>query len=142
MPHLELWIEDKARQRLVREMDPIQSEWPAYQASLFGSAANGFIDAVGSGSGSMLISVPSSRWFKPRTLWLWNGHSQNNILLMYLGGSGGSCSATIGQIHISPLATEFIALDAITVDEDIFVSVLRASLGVRIAGILLDSGPQ
>jgi len=142
MPKIETWVEDSARHRIVREMDVVQSEWPAYQASLLGSAAHGYIGGIVSGSGSILLSVPSSRWFKPRTVWLWNGNVAQNGLFMYVGGSGGSCSASLGVIYVGPYETGFVAVDTITVDGDIWVSCLKPSLGVRIGGVLLNSGPQ
>lgn len=140
---LEVFVEDKARQRIVRDIAIIESEWPAFQASLLGSAAKGFIGNITSGSCSCLMSVPSSRWFKPRTIWLTNNNTANNKLFMYVGGSNaGDVSATLGEIWIGPRETGFIALDGITVDSDIHVSCLVPSLGVRIAGILLKSAAQ
>lgn len=139
---VEKWVEDTARQRLVREESPIQSEYPALQASLAGSAGYGYRYINDAGSASPLISVPSSRWFKPRTLWLHNLTNLQNRVQFYILGSGASCSASMPGIWIGPNTTEFIALEAITIDGDLYVSNLVSNIQMKIGGILLNSGPQ
>ena len=139
---VEKWVEDTARQRLVREESLIQSEYPALQASIAGSAGYGYRYINDAGSASLLISVPSSRWFKPRTLWLHNLTNLNNRVQFYVLGSGGSCSASLPGVWIGPNTTEFIALDAITIDGDLYASNLVSNIQMKIGGILLTSGPQ
>ena len=138
---LENWVEDTARNRLVREESPIQSEWPAHSGS---AIASGFL-APAAASGSLLMSVPSSRWFKPKSLWLTNNNTVINQVNLYVAGSAASCSATIGGIWMQPRETAFIDLGigGVTVGGgDIYASTLAASMEIRIAGILLASGPE
>lgn len=134
---IENWVEDKARGRIVREMDAIESEWPAHTGS---AIASGFRTPT-SESCSILLSIPSGMWFKPRTLWVDNENTVMNRIYLYVGSQGASGS--IGGLWIQPRDTQFIALDGITCGgEDIYVSCLAASVHVRIAGILIESGPE
>lgn len=135
---IESWVEDKARQRLVRDMSVIESEWPAHTGS---ALASGFRVPT-SESCSILLSVPSSRWFKPRMLWVKNNNTQMNELNFYTLGSADDASATLGGLWIGPRETQFIALDGLTVGQDLWVSCLVGSCEVRIAGILVKSGPE
>ena len=139
---LEKWVEDTARHRIIREIGVIESEYPAFQASLAGSAARGYLNIGDAGSASILLSVPSSRWFKPRMLWLHNLTNVQNRVQLYILGSGASCSASLPGAWVNPNDTAFIALDAITVDGDIYASNLVSNIQIKIGGILLNSGPQ
>ena len=132
------WLEDKARGRMVREMDVVESEWPAHTAT---GVASGYCTPTDH-SCSILLSVPSSRWFKPRMLWVDNENTAKNRIMLYVGGNGTSCSASIGGLWMDPVTTEFVAFDGITVGGDIWVSCLIPSCHVRITGILMDSGPE
>jgi len=137
---LENWVEDKARQRVLREMSVIESEWPAHTGS---ACASGYLQSVTTESCPLLLSVPSSRWFKPRMLWVCNNETQYNKILLYTGGSNtGAVSATIGEFWLGPREAQFLAIDCITVGGDIHVSALTNSISLRIAGILLNSGPE
>lgn len=136
---LENWVTDSARDRVVREESQIQSEWPAHSGS---AVASGF-RAPTVGSASILLAIPSSRWFKPRTLWLNNNNNQANLVNLYVGGSAGDASATIGGIHINGIETQFVALDCFTVGgADIYCSALLGSIEMRIGGLLFESGPE
>lgn len=136
---LENWVMDTARSRLVREESLVQSEYPAHSGS---AVASGFL-APTSASASILLSIPSSRWFKPRTLIINNNNTAQNQVYLYGGGSAASCSATICGIWISPRATDFVALDGITVGGcDLYASALLGSIELRVAGVLLKSGPE
>lgn len=136
---LEKWVEDSARGRVTREISPIQSEWPAHTGS---ALASGFC-IPNSGSCSLLMSVPSSRWFKPRTLWAHNRANAITELLFYAAGSAADASATIQGLWVGPRETAFIALDGITVGQDVWaMNVSGASVLIRMGGILLASGPE
>lgn len=136
---LEKWVEDTARQRIVREESVIQSEYPAHTGS---AAASGFC-IPNSGSASLLLSVPSSRWFKPRTLWIHNMTAIQTEIRFYTVGSAADASATLGGIWIGPRETGLIALDGITVGDDLWAeNVSGTSCMVRVTGILLESGPE
>lgn len=137
-PFISKWVEDKARSRVVREMDTIESEWPAHTAT---GVASGFRTPT-SLECSILLSVPSSRWFKPRQLWVDNENIIMNRIYLYVLGSGASCSASLGGMWIQARETAFVAFDGITVGGDIYVSCLIASCHVRISGVLLGSGPE
>lgn len=136
---LENWVYDTARNRVVRGESLIQSEYPAHSGS---AMASGFL-APAVGSASILLSIPSSRWFKPRTLILNNNNNVQNQVYLYGGGSAASCLATIAGIWVGPRETGFIALDGITVGGcDLYASTLQASMEIRVAGVLLRSGPE
>ena len=135
----EKWAEDSARGRIVREIDPIQSEFPAHSGS---GVASGF-QVADFGSASILLSIPSSTWFKPRMLWLTNYGAVKDKINLLVGGSVASCSATLGQIWVEGNDTAFIAMDGVTVGLDLWASGgTVGSIGVRIAGILVQSGPE
>jgi len=137
---LENWVEDKARNRIVREIGPLQSEWPAHTGS---AVASGYLASLELGSCACLLSVPSSRWFKLRTLWITNNNAVMNKILLYTGGSNvGDVSGSLGEIWVGPRTTEFIAIDGITFGGDLHASCLVESIGIRVAGILLSSGPE
>lgn len=137
-PFMETWVEDKARQRIVRDIAVIESEYPAHTGT---ALASGFRVPT-SESCSILISVPSSRWFKPRMMWITNKNTVMNELNFYTLGSAGDASATLGGLWIGPRETQFIAFDGITLGQDLWVSCLVASTEVRITGILVNSGPE
>lgn len=139
---LEKWVEDTARHRIIREIGIIESEYPTYQASIAGSAAKGYLNISDAGSASILLSVPSSRWFKPRMLWIHNITIAQNRVQFYIGGSGGSCSASLPGVWIDERDTVFIALDNITIDGDLYASNLVSNIQMKIGGILLNSGPN
>ena len=139
---VEKWLEDLARQRLVREESFLQSEYPTFQASLAGSTGRGYRYQDDAGSCSLLLSIPSSRWFKPRMLWLNNITNVANRIQFYIGGSAADASASLPGIWIGPNATEFVALDCITIDADLYASTLASNLQYKIGGILLNSAPQ
>lgn len=137
---VEPMVKDTARQRLVHDIEPIQSEWPAGPSHL----TSGFLwfgDAV---SGSCLLSVPSSRWFKPRHLWVWNDTTVMNAFVIYCGSGTFTAAsfATMGKIYMQPRSTEFIAWDCETWSKDIWVSNLASNLGMRVGGIMLNSAPE
>ncbi len=136
--NMDKWVMDLARGRKVREESQIQSEWPAHSTS---GVASGYRTPA-SASCSLLMSVPSSRWFKPRMLVVDNENTNINRINLYLYGSAADASASIFGMWIGDRATEFVALDGLTVGGDIWVSCLLASCHVRIAGILLGSGPE
>lgn len=144
MPNLEAWVEDTARQRLVRETDLVQSEWPAHTSATVAGAANTSGYATpNSGSASLILSVPSSRWFKWRMLIVDNQAGQNNHVDFYAGGSAAAATQSIFGMTIGPNATEFIALDCITVGKDLWANVTSAgNVGIRVGGILIQSGPE
>lgn len=136
---VEKWVEDTARQRLVREESAIQSEYPAHTGS---AMASGFC-IPNSGSCSILLSIPSSRWFKPRTLWIHNRENAGTELQFFTAGSAADASATIGGIWLGPRETQFVALDGLTVGQDLWaMNVSGASALIRVAGMLLNSGPE
>lgn len=135
---LSRWVNDSARDRDVKEISPIQSEWPAHSTSGVASGYR-YPDA---GSASILLSCPSSRWFKARTLWLDNYGANLDRIVLYVGGSAASCSATIGGFWVAQKSTELIAIDTITVGGDIWASGNLGSIAIRIGGILLASGPE
>ena len=134
---IQKWVEDKARDRVIQEVGVIESEWPAHTGS---AIASGFRTPT-SESCSILLSIPSSKWFKPRMLWVDNENTIINRIYLYVGSQGAS--ASIGGLWIGPRETQFIALDGITCGgDDVYVSCLVASVHVRIAGILVESGPE
>jgi len=135
---LSKWVNDSARDRDVKEISAIQSEWPAHSTSGVASGYR-YPDA---GSCSILLSCPSSRWFKARTLWLDNYGNNKDRTILYVGGSAGSCSATIGGFWVGARETELIAIDTINVGGDIWASGYLGSVAIRIGGILLQSGPE
>jgi len=133
------WVWDTARNRKVKEIDPIQSEWPAHTAT---GLASGF-QVADRGSASILLSIPSACWFKPRMFWLTNYGTLQDKVNLYVGGSAASCSATIGQIWVGANDTVFVAMDGLTVGQDLWLSGgVSGSIGVRVTGILLGSGPE
>lgn len=138
---IQKWVEDKARGRIVQETGVVESEWPAHTGSATASGYYFYSGAV-SESAVLLLSVPSSRWFKPRMLWVKNNNTVINELAFYEAGSAASCSATIQGLWIGPRETEFIALDGITIGGDMWMSGFVASCAVRVAGVLVNSGPE
>jgi hypothetical protein len=138
MPQLEKWVQDTARDRIARELDPIQSEYPAHTGS---AIASGYC-TPNIGTASLLLSVPSKTWFKPRTLWIDNEAVGNAHLMLYAGGSAADASASQGGIAVNGNATLFVALDCITTGNDLWVDATVASCHVRVGGILIASGPE
>lgn len=136
--YLEKWVEDKARRRLTRETDIIETEWPAHTGS---AVASGYFHSADPYC-TILMSVPSGFWFKPRMVWLRNSAANNNELHLYNGGSLLSCSATIGGFFVPVGDNQFIGLDCITVGKDIWASALHSGMAVRIGGLLIQSGPE
>lgn len=138
---IQKWVEDKARGQITQEVGVIESEWPAHTGSATASGYYFYSGAV-SESAVLLLSVPSSRWFKPRMLWINNMHNLANELTFYEMGSAASCSATIQGLRMLPQTTEFIAMDGITIGGDMWMSGLLDSIAVRVTGILVNSGPE
>lgn len=138
MVFFEKFVEDKARGEVVREVGLIESEWPAHTGS---GVASGY-RLPDAGSCSILLSIPSGMWFKPRSLWVDNYGASKDRIVLYLLGSAGDASATIGGIWVGGNDTGFIPLDTLTVGQDIWVSGNLGSVAVRIGGILLASGPE
>lgn len=135
--NIELWVRDQARGRTVPDTGIIESEWPAHVGT---AIASGFRTPT-SESCSILLSIPSACWFKPRTLWVDNENTIMNRIYLYAGSQGSA--ASIGGLWIGPRETQFIALDGITIGgTDLYVSCLVASVHVRVAGILIQSGPE
>lgn len=146
MGHLENWLEDTARQRLVRETDTLQSEWPAHTSATIAAAANtsGYVSPA-SMSGSIALAIPSSRWFKWRTLIIDNDTLVTNQI-HFVTGAGASTAALATQsifaMHIGPRETEFIAMDNITIGQDLYAIASTAGAHIRVGGILITSGPE
>lgn len=139
-PLLEKWVEDRAKQRLVIEPSYLDSEYPAHGVA--SACASGW-RSVTLGSGSLLLSIPSSRWFKPRMLWITNMNTAVQEIWLYLTDSAAAASATIGGFIVEPRTTNLFAMDCITLGGgDIYESCLVGSTVVRIAGILVSSGPE
>jgi hypothetical protein len=143
MGHLENWVEDSARQRLVRSIDPIQSEWPAHTSATVAAAANTSGYATpNSGSASLILAIPSSKWFKWRTLIVDNETGVTNTLAFYAGGSAAAATQSIFQMHLNGNETQFIALDCITVGRDIWANAAVGNAHIRVGGLLVQSGPE
>jgi len=143
MGHLENWVEDSSRQRLVREIDVIQSEWPAHTSACVAAAAqtSGYA-TPNSGSASLILAVPSGTWFKWRTLIVDNETAVMNTLAFYAGGSAGIATQSIFQMHIGGNETQFIALDCITFGRDLWANANVGNAHIRVGGILVGSGPE
>lgn len=135
---MEKWVEDKARNRIIREVGIIESEWPAHTAT---GVASGYC-VPDSGSASLLLSIPSATWFKPRMFWIFNSNSNPQELHFYVGGSAGSCSATLQGMYLQAWDTQFVALDGITLGADLYAQATRTGAKVRVGGVLLASGPE
>jgi hypothetical protein len=131
-------VEDKARQRIVRDIALIDSEWPAHTGA---AVASGYYSSSVTAGTSLLLSVPSSTWFKPRTWWFDNENAAAAHLMVYAGGPPASCSATIGGFRINGNETAIFAMDCITVGADLWIDVF-ASCHVRVGGILVLSAPE
>jgi hypothetical protein len=137
-------VEDKAHQRIVREIAIIEGEWPAHTSS---GVASGYCTPNGgcvaaSGNVSLLISVPSSTWFKPRTWWIDNENAAGNHLMVYAGGSALSCTATLGGLRVNGREIGIFAMDCITCGADLWIDALQPSCHVRVGGLLLVSAPE
>jgi hypothetical protein len=143
MGNLENWVEDTARQRLVREINVIQSEWPAHTSACVALAAqtSGYA-TPNSGSASLILSVPSSKWFKLRYLIVDNETAVTNGIQFYAGGSAGVATQSLFQMHVGPYETPFIAMDCITVGRDIWANADVGNAHIRVGGILVASGPE
>lgn len=143
MGHVENWVYDTARQRLVRETDVIQSEWPAHTSATIAAAANTSGYATpNSGSASLILSIPSSKWFKWRMLIVDNETTVTNQIEFYAGGSAGVATQSIFQMHIGGNETEFIAMDCITIGRDLWANADTGNAHIRVGGILVESGPE
>jgi len=142
----ENWLEDTSRQRLVRETDVIQSEWPAHTSATIAAAANtsGFVSPA-SMSGSIVLAVPSSKWFKWRTLIIDNETTVMNQI-HFVAGIGASTAAIATQsifaMHLTANETQFIALDNITIGRDLYAIASVAGAHIRVGGLLVQSGPE
>jgi hypothetical protein len=107
MPFIDQMVEDKARNRVVREIAMVDSEWPAHTGAGLASCS-GYATPV-SGSGAVVVRVPSGFWFKPRTVWLDNQNAALNHITLYEGGSASACSGVIGGIYVDGHTTNFVA---------------------------------
>lgn len=141
MPHIDQWVEDGARGRMVPRIGLVESEYPAHAGS---GMASGFI-ALGPSAAGLALSVPSGFWFKPRTIMaICNSGSisspQVGVLAMLAGGSMGDASATI-MFFALPSFPAPIQLDGVTVGRDVYFSAgpTGVSAVVRVAGILVAS---
>lgn len=146
MSHLEQWMEDSSRQRLVREIEPIQSEWPAHTSAVVAVAANtsGYATPT-SGSLVLLLSVPSSRWFKWRTMVIDNETLVTNFIDFYTGAAVANpagATQSVFAMHIGPRETEFIAMDNITCGQDLYANASTGNCHIRVGGLLIQSGPE
>ena len=144
--YLEVWVEDSSRGRLVREIEPIQSEYPAHTSATIAAAANtsGY-ETPSQASTFLLLSVPSGFWFKFRTLIVDNETAVTNNLEFYCGSgmaTPGAATQSLFAMHIGPNETEFIALDCITVGRDLFVYASHSNCHIRVGGFLVPSGPE
>jgi hypothetical protein len=134
-------VEDKARQRIVRDIALIDSEWPAHTVAVGSLVDSGFC-TPNSGAASLLLSVPSATWFKPRTWWIDNENTVAQHLMVYAGGSAGTALATIGGFRLNPQETALFAMDCITVGNDLWIDCTNASCHVRVGGVLIMSAPE
>lgn len=138
-PFMQNMVEDKARQRVTRDTDLIESEWPAHTPAGVASCS-GYALPV-SGSGAVVMTVPSSRWFKPRTIIVDNQNAALNHLAFYQGGSASACSGYLFGMYIDGHTTQFIGLDCITAGKDIWVQAETVgSTAIYMGGILIPSG--
>lgn len=135
---VEKWVFDSARDRHTKEISLINSEWPAHSTSGVASGYR-YPDA---GSASILLAVPSSRWFKPQTVWVTNLGNAADRVALYVGGSAASCDATIQHLWVQAQETVIGELKGITVGGDIYASGYLGSTLIRVAGILMQSGPE
>ena len=134
----ETMIEDKARNRMVHDIQLIDSEWPAHTPTGIASASGWVTPA--SQSAGLLLSLPSAKWFKPRTIIVDNQNTVQNHLTFYEGGSASACSGYLFAMWIDPKSTAFIALDGITAGASIYVQAeLCGSTTIKIGGLLIAS---
>jgi hypothetical protein len=144
--HLENWVEDVSRGRLIREIETVQSEWPAHTSATFLAAANtsGY-ETPSQASIFLLLSVPSGFWFKMRTLIVDNETAVMNNLEFYCGSgmaTPGAATQSIFAMHIGGNETQFIGLDCITVGKDLYVYASHSNCHVRVGGFLIASGNE
>ena len=144
MGFVQSMVQDKARQRIVTDVALIESEWPAHTpAGLASTSGYCIMSVANSGSASLLLSIPSSTWFKPRMLIVENQSAALNHVVFYEGGSASACSGVVFPMYIEGRTTMFIALDCITCGKDLWVQAETvAPLVVKIGGILLPSGAE
>jgi hypothetical protein len=135
-------VEDKARQRIVRDIALIDSEWPAHTLATSLTVNPSGFTTPNSGTASLLLSVPSSTWFKPRTWWFDNENTVAQHLMVYTGGPAASCYATLCGFRVNPLETALFAMDCITVGNDLWIDCTAASCHVRVGGILIMSASE
>lgn len=133
-------VEDKARQRTVRDVALLESEWPAHTPA--GVTSISGYATPNSGSASLLLSIPSSMWFKPRTLIVDNTSGVQGHILFTEGGSTSACSGVLFPMYVDARTTVFIGLDCITCGKDLWVNPDGGGITVKIGGILLPSGPE
>lgn len=142
MGFVQTMVQDKARQRIVTDIALIESEWPAHTPAGIASIS-GYATIAGTGSGGLLLSIPSSTWFKPRMIVVENQSAALNHIWFYEGGSQSACSGIVFPMYIEGRTTNFIALDCITVGKDLWVQAETVgNLHVKVGGILLPSGAE
>lgn len=139
MSFSEQMVQDKARGQIVRDIALIESEWPAHTPAGI-TSISGYCLPV-SLLGAVLLTVPSTRWFKPRTIIIDNQNAALNHLAFYEGGSQSACSGImIPGVYVEGHTTVFLALDGITAGKDIWVQAETVgSTTVKIGGLLVAS---
>lgn len=138
MEFVSKWVLDGRTGRKDIELDEIRSEYPVNPASGW----KNFSDQAG--SGVLLLSVPSQTWFKPRTIIINNETGLTNLVRFYTVGSAGDASASMLCVQVNGSTTNFLGaneLKGLIADKDIYVSNLASNVQIRVAGILIQSGP-
>lgn len=136
MVFIEKWVLDEASGRKGLEIDEVRSEYPPLATN------SGYYATIGeAGSAMVLLSVPSQTRFKLRTILIDRATTPAGIVRLYTSGSAGSCAQSLLGLHVGGSQTELVELKGITVDKDLWVSHLYSNLQIRVAGILIASGP-
>lgn len=142
MGFIQTMVQDKARQRVITDIALIESEWPAHTPAGI-TSISGFCSVAGTGSGALLLSVPSSTWFKPRMFIVDNQSAAMNQIWFYEGGSQSACSGIMFPMQIDGKSTVFLGIDCITTGRDLWVQAITVgNLYVKVGGILLPSAAE
>lgn len=136
MEFISKWVLDGATGRQELELDEIRSEYPPVATN------SGYYATVGdAGSAIVLLSVPSQTRFKLRTILIDRATTPAGIVRFYTSGSAASCAQSLLAFHVGGSQTELIELKGITIDKDLWISHLYSNIQVRVAGLLVASGP-
>jgi hypothetical protein len=128
------WLLNSRTGQLEQEIDQIRSQYPPTVASGYWAWGSG---SVGRTS---ILNVPSACRFHLQFIWIDNQEAAKNYVFFW---DGPGTSVPVGGVQVASSTTEFITVGpGVVFASGVHASVATSMIGVRVGGLLRESGPE